>query len=117
VVGFFVKAFHGGFVVDEGDDDVAVAADGGLPHHYDVTVVDAGIFHALAPDMESEVVIRATVEIWNGDVLLDLLNSGDGDARCDRAQKGNGKIGNAGEFDGALFQVVLDDVSFVHQLF
>ena len=54
MVGFFVKAFHGGFVVDEGDDDVAVAADGGLPHHYDVTVVDAGIFHALAPDMESD---------------------------------------------------------------
>ena len=50
-----VKAFQGGFVVDQNGGDFAVSDDRLFPNHDDVAVEDSGADHGVAADGQAEV--------------------------------------------------------------
>ena len=73
MVALVEESLDGGFVLDQGDDDLAVAGRLLRLDDDEVAVEDAGLLHRVSAHGEDEVGVVATGDARDVDVLLDVL--------------------------------------------
>src|SRR5438128_12498534 len=70
---FFEEPFHRRLIVNARDHDLTVRGRLLAPHHQEVSVVDAGVDHAIAADMQDKAFFRAHKVYGQGEIVFDVL--------------------------------------------
>ena len=81
---------HGCFIVEQRSNDIAVVCGVLLADNHPVAVADCGVDHGIALDLEHEEFAVTYQLAGQGEHILHGLLGGDGTARCNSSNQGNG---------------------------
>ena len=81
---------HGCFIVEQSGNDIAVVRGVLLADDHPVTVANRGVNHGIALDLEHEQLAATDQLAGQGEHILHGLLGGNGAARCNSSNQGNG---------------------------